>query len=83
MFKTTAYYDRLTSFFSTPWWMYLLMGINFILLSVLIMLYPELLAYLVAGFLLFNGLLMVILAFRYRSLRERNRGWQEEFWIEV
>ncbi|WP_286756951.1 hypothetical protein [Roseivirga sp. UBA838] len=83
MFKTTAYYDRLTSFFSTPWWMYLLMGINFILLAVLIMLYPELLAYLVAGFLLFNGLLMVILAFRYRSLRKRNRGWQEEFWIEV
>lgn len=83
MFKTTAYYDRLTSFFSTPWWMYLLMGINYILLAVLIMLYPELLAYLVAGFLLFNGLLMVILAFRYRSLRKRNRGWQEEFWIEV
>ncbi|MTI27100.1 hypothetical protein [Fulvivirga kasyanovii] len=83
MFKTTAYYDRLTSFFSTPWWMYLLMGINFILLAALIMLYPELLAYLVAGFLLFNGLLMVILAFRYRSLRKRNRGWQEDFWIEV
>ncbi|GAB4246408.1 MAG: hypothetical protein Tsb0034_25360 [Ekhidna sp.] len=83
MFRTTAYYDRLTSFFSTPWWMYLLMGINFILLAVLIMLYPELLAYLVAGFLLFNGLLMVILAFRYKSLRKKYRGWKNEYWIEV
>lgn len=52
MFRTTAYYDRLTNFFSTPWWVYLLMGINMILLAILIMIYPKLLAILVAGFLL-------------------------------
>lgn len=83
MFRTTAYYDRLMNFFSTPWWVYLLMGINFILLAVLILIYPDLLAFLAAGFLLFNGLLMVVLALRYKSLKKKYRGWKEAYWIEV
>ncbi len=83
MYQTRDYYDRLISFFTTPWWMYLLMGVNFILLAILIMMYPELLAYLVAGFLLFNGIILIALAFRYRSLKKKNNGWHKEFWIEV
>ena len=83
MFRTTEYYDQFTNFFSTPWWMYLLMGINFIVLAVLIMIYPELLAFLVAAFLLFNGLLLVLLAFRYKSLKKKYRNWKSSFWVEL
>jgi len=82
MFKGTTYYDRFTTFISTPWWMYLLMGINFILLAILIIIYPDLLAYLVAGFLLFNGLIMAVLAFRLKSLEKKHDQWKQEFWIE-
>lgn len=83
MFRTTDYYDRLTNFFATPWWMYLLMGINFIILAILILIYPELLAFLVAGFLLLNGILMVVLAFRYHSLKKKSRNWKSTYWREV
>ena len=83
MFKTTDYYDRFTNFVTTPWWMFLLMGFNFILLAILISIYPDLLAFLVAGFLLFNGLLMVVLAFRYRSLKKKYSNWKSSYWIEV
>ena len=83
MFITTDYYDRFTNFFATPWWMFLLMGFNFILLAILIMIYPELLTFLVAGFLLFNGLLMVVLAFRYKSLKKKYKNWKSSYWIEV
>ena len=83
MFRTTEYYDQFTNFFATPWWMYLLMGVNFIILAILIMIYPELLAFLVAAFLLFNGLLLVVLAFRYKSLKKKYRNWKSSFWVEV
>ncbi|GAB4375383.1 MAG: hypothetical protein Kow0075_01700 [Salibacteraceae bacterium] len=62
--------------------MYLLMGLNFILLAVLIFIYPDLLAYLVAGFLLFNGILMVAMAIRLRSLRKAHENWKQEYWTE-
>jgi len=83
MFRTIDYYDQLTRFFTAPWWLYLLMGINFILLAILIIIYPELLAYLVAGFLLLNGLILIVLAFKFKGLRSQYKKWKNTYWIEV
>lgn len=59
------------------------MGIDFILLAVLIVIFPALAAYLVAGFLMINGVLLVALGFKYRNLRNRYKKWKDSYWIDV
>jgi uncharacterized membrane protein HdeD (DUF308 family) len=83
MFRNIEFYDRLTGFFVRPWWIYLLMGIDFILLAILIVIFPALAAYLIAGFLLLNGVLLVSLGFKYRNLKNRYKKWKDSYWIEV
>ncbi len=83
MFRNIAFYDNLTEHLFSPWWMYLLIGINFVLMAVLIFIFPELLAYLIAAFLLLNGLLLIGLAFQIRRLKKNYERWRGQYWIEV
>ncbi|GIV34294.1 MAG: hypothetical protein KatS3mg031_1829 [Chitinophagales bacterium] len=77
------FYDDPTMHLFSPWWMYMLMGINFILLAVLIFLMPELLAYLVGAFLFFNGILFLGIAWSAWSIKGKYRKWKTRHRIPV
>lgn len=82
MFGKIAFYDNLAKHFFSPWWMYLLLGLNFVLIAALIFIFPELLAYLIAFFLLLNGLLLIVLAFQVRRLKKSYEQWRTLYLIE-
>jgi hypothetical protein len=46
----------------------------------MIMLMPELLAYLVAAFLLFDGVLFLVIGWRLRRFARLYGRWREEMW---
>ncbi|RMG23163.1 MAG: hypothetical protein D6730_14950 [Bacteroidetes bacterium] len=83
MFRNIEFYDNYTGHLFSPWWMYLLMGFNFVLMAILIFMFPDFLAYLVAAFLLVNGIVMVALAFQVRSLRKNYHRWRKKFWVDA
>ena len=83
MFRNIEFYDRFTGHLFSPWWMYLLMGLNFTLMAILIFLFPDFLAYFVASFLLLNGIVMIFLAFQVRTLKKKYEKWRGRFWIDV
>ena len=47
----------------SPWWVYLLFGLNLIFLSIFIILFPALLWLLVSTFMMADGLVLLVLAF--------------------
>ncbi|RMG82036.1 MAG: hypothetical protein D6714_11975 [Bacteroidetes bacterium] len=83
MFRNIEFYDEFAGQLFSPWWMYLLMGFNFILMAVLIFIFPEFLAYLVAAFLFLNGVVMVGLAIRVRKWRKEYENLRRRYWIPV
>jgi hypothetical protein len=83
MFREVIFYDSYTKELSSSWWLYLLEGISLILLGVLILLMPQLLVGLAAGFLFLVGVLSVALALRVRRLRKRYEQWKRDWWIPV
>ena len=75
--------DHWTGKWLSSWWMFAILGIDFILLGILIIVFPELLAYLVAGFLLFNGLIFLMLAINIWRLRKSFRNYNGHRTIPV
>ncbi len=57
MFREIRFYDDYTAAVASPWWIYAVQG-------VLIVIIPQLLAWLVAGCLIFNGLLLLGVAWQ-------------------
>lgn len=58
-----------------------IIGASFLVLGLLIMIFPELLAWLVGGFLIFDGVLLLSLGLktrRFENKYEQQRG--ENFW---
>lgn len=82
MFKI-EFYDNLTKHIVSSWWMYLILGVNFILLAIFILLFPDLLAYLVATFLLANGIVFVILAWATKGIKGKYVEWKGNYKIPV
>jgi uncharacterized membrane protein HdeD (DUF308 family) len=80
MFRQILFYDNYTREIISPWWLYLLLGANLILLAALIILFPPLAAYLIAGFLLFDGVLFLLIAYRLWQFKRRYRQWRESLW---
>ena len=78
MNSDARFYDSYTRQIVSPWWLYLLLGLNLILLAILIMIFPELLAYLVAAFLLIDGLLFLVIGWQVRRLARLYKGWRDE-----
>ena len=83
MFKTTEFYDHLTNHLVSPWRLYFLMGISFVAFALLIFVFPDALAYLAASFLMFNGILFLLMGFRMKSLRSRYKNWKDDLWVDV
>lgn len=83
MFRELRFYDSYTREIASPAWLYLLVGFSLILLAVLIMVMPELLAYLVAAFLLFDGLLFVVIGWQLRRFARRYDRWRQEWWTPL
>jgi len=72
-----------TKFFS-PWWLYLVFGINLFFLSVLIILFPDLLSLIVSAFLIMDGVMLLVLAFtvlRINKKAEKHKSGKEEIII--
>ena len=83
MFRKLLFYDSYTDEISSPWWLFLLLGLNLILLAVLIILFPPLVAYLVSGFLIFDGVVFLVIAYRLWKFKRRYRQWRDSFWEPV
>jgi uncharacterized membrane protein HdeD (DUF308 family) len=81
MFRELRFYDHYTSEVTSPWGLFLALGLNFILLGLLIILFPELLAWLAGGFLFLNGMLLLGVAWKYRRFKRRHRRWRDEWWL--
>ena len=70
--------------FFSPWWLYLLFGLNLILLSVLIILFPDLLSLIVSAFLMMDGVMLLVLSFtvlRINKKAENHKSGKEEIII--
>lgn len=81
MFRELRFYDDYTDAVAAPGWMFCLLGLNFILLGVLIVLFPQLLAYLVAAFLFLNGLVLLLIAWKFQQFKKQYRRWRESLWL--
>jgi hypothetical protein len=81
MFREIRFYDDYTDAVAAPWWMFCLLGLNFLLLRVLIVLFPQLLAYLAAAFLFFNGLVLLLIAWKFWRFKKQYRQWREKLWL--
>jgi len=81
MFREIRFYDDYTDAVAAPWWMFCLPGLNFILLGLLIVLFPRLLAYLAAAFLFFNGLVLLLIAWKFWRFKKQYRRWRETLWL--
>lgn len=80
MFRSTVFYDNFTESIVGPWRLYALIGASLIVAAILIFIFPELLAYLIAAFLLVNGVLFFGVALKLRGLRRQYSRWVDEFW---
>jgi len=80
MFREIRFYDNYTAAVAAPQWLFLLLGLQFIVLGVLILVFPELLAYLVAGFFIFAGAIQLLIARHLSRLKKLYRLWRERFW---
>lgn len=61
--------------------MFCLLGLNFILLGLLIVLFPQLLAYLVAALLFLNGLVLLLIAWKFWRFKKQYRQWCSALWL--
>jgi hypothetical protein len=80
MFCEIRFYDDYTDAAASPWWMFGLLGLNFILLGVLLVIFPELLAWLAAALLFFNGLVLLLVAWKFWHFKKLYRRWRETLW---
>ena len=72
MFRLDTYYNGSNTRTATPWWiMVLLLGVVFILVGVLIFIFPALLAYIVSAFFLIGGMFMLVISFIVRSMTKQ------------
>lgn len=81
MFREIRFYDNYTSEVASPWWLFLGLGLNFLLLGLLIVLFPQLLAWLAGAFLCLNGAILLAIAWRYRRLKKLYEQWRDEWWM--
>jgi cytochrome c biogenesis protein CcdA len=81
MFREIRFYDDYTAAVASPWWIFALLGVDFVLLGKLIVIFPQLLAWLVAGCLIFNGLLLLGVAWQLWRFKKNYRKWRDVHWL--
>ncbi len=82
MNKRAEFFDQFTNHLASPWWLYLMIGIELILFSVLIFIFPELLAYLVAAFLMVGGISFIAVAMKIRNMYKKYHDLRYEYDVE-
>lgn len=75
MYRETSFIDSFLELAFGSWRTYMLLGAMLVLAAFLLFLFPELLAYMVAGFLLFQGILFFMLAVRARRAQRSAQRW--------
>jgi len=78
MFHEVRFYDNYTDHVAAGSWLYALLGASLIVLALLIFAFPALLAYLIASFLLFDGIIFMVIGWRLHSLRRLYSRWRDE-----
>lgn len=77
MFNQKNFFNQI----GAPGLLITIIGISFLLLGVLIMAFPELLAYLVGGFLIFDGIILLGLGLQTRKFENNfHRQKGEKIW---
>ncbi len=77
------FYDAQTSILSSSWWLYFILGLDFVLLGILVFAFPQLLTWLIASFLLANGLIFLGLAWSIWRLRISYRKRKKKHIIPI
>ena len=80
MFKKILFYDNLTNSLAETWSSFLLQGLVLILIGVMVVLFPQLIAAMVAATFIFMGLIFISIALKTRALRRKYTNWKDEFW---
>lgn len=80
MFREIRFYDDYTKALASPGWLFCLLGLSFILLGTLIVIFPELLAWLVAASLIFSGAVLLAVAWQFRRFQKLYHQWREVWW---
>ena len=83
MFREVRFYDTYTSAISSYWWLYLLLGLNLIVLALLIITFPKMLVFLIGGFLLFDGILFLVVAWKLKKFQKNYKQWKNQWWKPV
>ena len=81
MFREIRFYDKYTDADAAPQWLFCGLGLNFLLLGGLVLILPALLAYLVAGFFIASGIILLLIARQLSRLKRLSRLWREKFWL--
>jgi len=81
MFREIRFYDHYTAGVASPGRLFLVLGLNFILLGLLIVVFSELLAWLAGSFLFLNGVLLLAIAWKYWRLNKRYRRGRDAWWL--
>ena len=81
MFREIRFYDKYTDAVAAPQWLFCVLGLNFLLLGVLVLIFPALLAYLVAGFFIASGIILLLIARQLSRFKRLYRLWRERFWL--
>ena len=77
------FYNGLTRYLFSTWWMYLIIGANLVLLAILIYFFPDLVTLLISTFLFFCGLIFFIISWNIWRIKNRNKGWKKKHRIIV
>ena len=81
MFREIRFYDDYTAAVTAPWWMFLLQSLNFSLLGALILIFPTMLPYLVAGIFFFAGFTQLLIALQFRRFKKLYHNWRQSLWL--
>ncbi len=80
MFREIRFYDDYTEAVASPGKWFGALGLNFLLLGLLIVIFPDLLAWLVAAFLILAGAGLLVVAWQFRRFKQLYRQWRESLW---
>jgi len=65
----------------SPWWIFALAGVYFIVLSTSVLSFLQILERWMAGCLIFCGHLFVGSAWKFWAIRKLYRGWRRNHWL--
>ncbi len=81
MFREIRFYDKYTEAVAAPQRLFCLLGLNFLILGVLIIIFPAMLAYLVAGFFIASGVILLLISRQLARFKRLYRLWRQNFWL--